>query len=521
MEYSPCPQIKKGNDFTIFFFIKKNVSYFYFFYFFLIFEFLNKHTHIFIFCFYFRVYWTLWGMEGYVASCPGKIILFGEHAVVHGRLAVAAALGNRRTYVRVAEESKEELFVVELADFRCALAWPAAELAAELADAAASEILGPWAGSAGAAGAGAPPAEAILRELERRATIFVARGRRSSYSFSGSNARIPSEDTRAQSSDAHAEIRPCPKERPPCSDDGGAPGSGKAFGLVAFLLLAVGLAAAPARRARPGMVLTVWSDLPVGAGLGSSASYSVAVAAALLRAFMGTGSGGCPASPRPWAPEAPEDERRAWRARVNEWAFEAERLIHGTPSGIDNSVATYGGALTFQRNAAPPHRIEPLAHMPPVRALVCNTRVPRSTKDLVAGVAQRLREDPPRMGRVLDDVHTVAERCVALFARSARGEVNDADAVAELEDLAERNQALLNEMGVGHEALDWVCAESRSLGRVSKLTGAGGGGCAFTLLHPDDSPELVAALIAALDARFGEGSAFEAIFGGSGVNFDK
>ncbi|RYG46394.1 hypothetical protein EON67_09605 [archaeon] len=50
--------------------------------------------------------------------------------------------------------------------------------------------------------------------------------------------------------------------------------------------------------------------------------------------------------------------------------------------------------------------------------------------------------------------------------------------------LMRMNHSLLNALGVGHAALDTVASISAKYGGVTKLTGAGGGGCAITLLPP-------------------------------------
>lgn len=71
------------------------------------------------------------------------------------------------------------------------------------------------------------------------------------------------------------------------------------------------------------------------------------------------------------------------------------------------------------------------------------------------------------------------------------------------------------ELGVGHITLDKVCKITFSYGFHTKLTGAGGGGCAITLLHPDTSPELISNLSSLLEK---EGfQCFQVEIGGDGV----
>jgi mevalonate kinase len=85
----------------------------------------------------------------------------------------------------------------------------------------------------------------------------------------------------------------------------------------------------------------VTSELPVGAGLGSSAAYCVALSAALL-AYTGEVD----------LPQENGADREVWLDvnekkvdLVNRWAFEGERIIHGRPSGIDNTVSSFGKSL--------------------------------------------------------------------------------------------------------------------------------------------------------------------------------
>lgn len=80
--------------------------------------------------------------------------------------------------------------------------------------------------------------------------------------------------------------------------------------------------------------MKVATEIPLAAGLGSSASYSVALAASLLFLYD----------------QIKSDNIHEPKSKdlINKWAYQCERVIHGQPSGIDNSTCTYGGALFFK-----------------------------------------------------------------------------------------------------------------------------------------------------------------------------
>lgn len=152
-------------------------------------------------------------------------------------------------------------------------------------------------------------------------------------------------------------------------------------------------------QAEKGLKIRILSmGLPIGAGLGSSASFSVAVAASCLRlsgmlypsihasnagllAPLQSANIGDSVLPGSVALDA-----------INGWAFCSEILLHGSPSGLDNTTSCYGGLVRFSREGG--ESFQNIHGAPALHILLVNTKVPRSTKELVAGV-RRLRDRFP------------------------------------------------------------------------------------------------------------------------------
>jgi mevalonate kinase len=230
-----------------------------------------------------------------------------------------------------------------------------------------------------------------------------------------------------------------------------------------------------------GCLYTLRSTIPIGAGLGSSASICVCLAAALLLQIR-TLSG-----PHP---DQPSEEARLQAERINRWAFVGEMCIHGNPSGVDNTVATQGKAVVYQRiDYNKPPNVKPLWNFPELPLLVVDTRQAKSTAIEVAKVANLKKRHPFITDSIVNAIDKVSEGAAELISQDDF----DSEELSSLEDLGKLmtiNHGLLVALGVSHPRLERVreLIDHEGIG-WTKLTGAGGGGCSITLLKPEVGAE--------------------------------
>lgn len=257
----------------------------------------------------------------------------------------------------------------------------------------------------------------------------------------------------------------------------------------------------------PACQYTLRSTIPIGAGLGSSASIAVCLSTALLLQLR-TLSG-----PHP---DQPPEEARTQLERINRWAFVQEMLMHGNPSGVDNTVASQGKAVVFQRTDynSPPH-VRPLWDFPELPLLLIDTRQAKSTAHEVAKVAKLRDTHPKLVGTILDAMDKVTQSADELM-EEADFDSEDPECLRRVGELMTINHGLLVSLGVSHPRLERIreLVDHEGIG-WTKLTGAGGGGCSITLLKPDVPREK----LDKLDSRLQEEGyrKFETTLGGDGV----
>jgi mevalonate kinase len=207
----------------------------------------------------------------------------------------------------------------------------------------------------------------------------------------------------------------------------------------------------------PACTLRISSTIPIASGLGSGAAVSVAVVRA-LSAFLG--------HPLP-------DER------VSAIVYEIEKLYHGTPSGIDNTVITYARPVYFIRGK-PLERIKIGA---PFMIVIGDSGVPSPTATAVGDLRKAWQASPQHYESLFEAVGHLT-----LVARRAI----EAGRTSELGPLMDENQRLLDEMGVSSPRLEALTSAAREAGALgAKLSGGGRGGNMIALVQDKRSAERV------------------------------
>jgi hydroxymethylglutaryl-CoA reductase len=209
------------------------------------------------------------------------------------------------------------------------------------------------------------------------------------------------------------------------------------------------------------MRIEVFPDVPRGMGLGGSAALAVAIIRALDRHFrLGL-----------------SDEE------INALAFESEKIAHGEPSGIDNTMATYAQPLLFRKGNPP--LVEPLVLTQPFTLVVGLSHQEGLTAKTVAGVRDARKRNPKLYDKIFDDIDALVRQAVPALHE------HDLGALGELMNIC---QGLLNALQVSTPELERLIGIARQSGAAgAKLTGGGGGG-AMVALCDGNGDEVQAAI---------------------------
>jgi mevalonate kinase len=192
--------------------------------------------------------------------------------------------------------------------------------------------------------------------------------------------------------------------------------------------------------------ITIASSLFPNSGLGSSASIAVALVTALNEFY----------------------KLNLEREKISDIAFEMEKIVHGTPSGIDNTICTFGNMIYYEagkfRSLIIPHEL---------KFLVSYTNIEHNTKEAIDKIKYLKNKNPKQTELFLNKIGEIT--------REAEKELLNGN-LSRIGKLMNRNQNLLTTLKVSNKTISEITTLALRKGAFgSKLTGAGLGGCVITL----------------------------------------
>ncbi len=195
-----------------------------------------------------------------------------------------------------------------------------------------------------------------------------------------------------------------------------------------------------------GFNLEIESDIPKGAGMGSSAALAVSLVGALITWLN-----------KPWD-----------LGVINELAYEAEKFKHGNPSGSDPTISTYGGLLWYRKELPFLKSFLVLSFkIPKIFAsfVLVDTGRKESTGELVSFVGDFVKQKPVLVKQILNEIEEQS--------RGMTQAIHDEDE-EKMRNSIKENERLLEKLGVVSDKVKKFIREIEELGGAAKISGAGG-----------------------------------------------
>ena len=196
-----------------------------------------------------------------------------------------------------------------------------------------------------------------------------------------------------------------------------------------------------------GIHIQIDSEIPLGAGLGSSSACCVAGAAAIFKLFGNIS-----------------------REEVLKLAIEAERTIFENTSGADCTVCTYGGIMEYDKNKG----FKKIEHEPNFQLVIINSNMEHSTQSMVSKVKEFENKNTEEFSRLSDLESKLVEDVLKLVKENK---------IQEIGQKMNQNQEYLENIGISNKELTKMIKIGQESSFGAKITGSGGGGCIFALTN--------------------------------------
>lgn len=204
-----------------------------------------------------------------------------------------------------------------------------------------------------------------------------------------------------------------------------------------------------------GLKIQIESEIPLGAGLGSSSACCVAGAAAIFKLFG-----------------------EISKEKILEIAIEAEKTIYQNTSGADCTVSTYGGLMEYDKN----NGFRKIEDEPNFQLVIANSNIEHSTETMVSRVKEFENKNKEKFHELSNLESNLVNDVLKLIKENK---------IKEIGEKINQNQKFLEEIGISNEQLETMIKIGQKTSYGAKITGSGGGGCIFALTNESNLDETI------------------------------